>query len=131
MSFELDRHDFARWLEGYREAWERSEPARAAALFTETASYRETPFDPPMEGRAAIEDYWAKAVAGQKDIRFTYEVLACADDVGLCRWHVAFTGVPGGEAIDLDGIFRCRFAEAGLVETFEEWWHIHVTSPSL
>ena len=128
MSFALDRAAFGAWLEGYKQAWEARDPARAAALFTPDATYSETPFDLPLEGQAAIADYWAKAVAGQANVAFTYEILACAGNEGLCRWHAAFTGVPGGEAIDLDGIFRCRFDDAcvALVDRFEEWWHIRV-----
>jgi hypothetical protein len=126
VTFRLEQSDFTAWLERYRQAWESRDPVRAAEIFAADASYRETPFDPPMRGRAEIEDYWAKAVAGQKDVRFTYEVIACAQDQGICRWHAAFTGVPGGEAIDLDGIFRCRFADPAQVATFDEWWHIKV-----
>jgi hypothetical protein len=126
VTFRLEQSDFTSWLERYREAWESRDPGRAAGLFTQDASYRETPFDAPMRGRAEIEGYWAKAVAGQKDVRFSYEIFACADDQGICRWHAAFMGVPGGEKIDLDGIFRCRFADPAQVATFEEWWHIRV-----
>ena len=127
MSFELDRDWFNQWLEGYKQAWERRDPAAAAALFTEDASYSETPFDPPMQGQEAISAYWSNAVSGQRDVRFTYEVLACAGDTGLCRWHAAFTSHPGGDGIDLDGIFRCRFADRGQVSRFEEWWHVKVS----
>ena len=126
MAHDLTTSEFSAWLEGYRAAWEERDPARAAALFTESASYRETPYDPPMQGRAAIEEYWAKAVSGQKDVTFRYEVIACTGDRGVCWWHAAFTGVSGGEAIDLDGIFHCRFADPDRVAAFEEWWHIRV-----
>ena len=124
MTFRLEPAAFAAWLDRYREAWEERDPDRAASLFTDDASYRETPFDPPMEGSAAIHAYWAKAVAGQSDIRFTSEVLACAGADGLCHWHCAFAADPAGDRIDLDGIFRCRFADETRVEAFEEWWHI-------
>ena len=126
----IDEAGFAHWLEGYRKAWEERDPAQAGALFTEDASYREAPFDPPMIGRRAIEEYWARVTAGQKHVGFTYEILACRGDEGVSKWHAAFTGVPGGEAIDLDGIFRCRFAEGGLVSELEEWWHIRVVPPA-
>ena len=45
---------------------------------------------------------------------------------GLCHWHCAFAAAPGGERIDLDGIFRCRFSDETRVEAFEEWWHVNV-----
>ena len=130
MTYSLTDTAFAEWLEGYRTAWEQRDPALAAALFTEDASYRETPYDEPMQGREAIRDYWARVVAGQKDVRFTYEIFACAGAEGVCRWHAAFTGVPGGEAINLDGIFRCRFADQRHVDRLEEWWHIRIVPPA-
>lgn len=126
MSLDLDPAAFAAWLDAYKAAWEARDPARAAALFTPDASYHEMPFDPPIEGGEAIAAYWAGAVAGQKDVVFTWEILACAGDEGVCHWHCAFTGVPGGEAIDLDGIFQCRFADPERVSRFREWWHVRV-----
>lgn len=121
---------FAAWLDGYKAAWETRDPGEAAALFTADATYRETPFDTPLVGREAIAAYWAGAVAGQKDVRFTWEILSAAGAEGVCQWHCAFTGIPGGEAIDLDGIVRCRFAASGHVEKFEEWWHVRAAPTS-
>ena len=96
-------------------------------LFAKDATYRETPYDEPFAGRTAIEAYWAKVTSGQQDIAFTYEVIACTGDEGVAHWHCTFTAAPGGETIDLDGIFRCGFADSGRVRRFEEWWHIRVT----
>jgi len=126
----LEESAFAAWLDAYKAAWEKRDPAAAAELFTPDATYRETPFDAPIEGRKGIAAYWAKAVAGQEDVRFSYEIIACAGDEGLCHWHCAFAARPGGGRVDLDGIFRCRFAEAGQVDRFEEWWHVRVASPA-
>ena len=122
----IDKSAFAAWLDGYKAAWENRDPQRAADLFSDDATYRETPVDERVTGKAAIAADWAKAVAGQSDVNFIYDVIACEGDEGVCRWHVAFNGVPGGERIDLDGIFRCRFASEDKVDRFEEWWHIRV-----
>ena len=130
MSVELDKAAFSAWLDGYKAAWEERDPPAAAALFTETATYREAPYDPPFEGRAAIEAYWAKAVSGQRDVRFSHEVLACAGDRGVAKWHATFQAAEGGDTIDLDGIFHCRFETDRLVGRFEEWWHLKVTPGS-
>lgn len=123
----LDAAAFAAWLDGYKAAWEGRDAAAAGALFAEDATYRETPYDEPFAGRTAIEAYWAKVTSGQQDIAFTYEVIACTGDEGVAHWHCTFTAAPGGETIDLDGIFRCGFADSGRVRRFEEWWHIRVT----
>jgi uncharacterized protein (TIGR02246 family) len=130
MNHELEESAFAAWLDAYKAAWERRDPAAAAALFTLDATYCETPFDPPIEGRQGIAAYWAKAVGGQEDVSFTYEIIACSEDEGVCHWHCAFTALPGGGRVDLDGIFRCRFGEPGRVAGFQEWWHVRVGPPA-
>ena len=126
MTYRLDEAAFAAWLDSYKAAWEARDPAAAAALFTPDATYHEMPFDAPIQGTQGIAAYWAKAVAGQESIFFTYDIFACAGDEGFCHWHCAFTGRPGGERIELDGVFRCRFAEPGQVDRFQEWWHVAV-----
>ena len=131
MNSRLEEAAFAAWLDSYKKAWEARDPAAAAALFTPDATYQEAPFDAPVEGAAGIAAYWAKAVAGQKDVSFTYEILACAGDEGLCQWHCAFTASPGGDQVDLDGIFRCRFADSAHVDRFQEWWHVKVQPAAL
>lgn len=118
---------FPAWLEGYKAAWETLDPKAAGALFTEDATYQETPHDAPLAGRAAIEAYWAKVTAGQKDVRFTAEVIACEGDTGTAHWRAEFTGVSNGESIVLDGIFVCRFADDKQVQSLKEWWNIKIT----
>jgi len=127
MTYSLSRGAFAEWLDRYRAAWEQRDPEAASALFTEGATYHEVPYDTPIAGRAAIADYWTTAVGGQRDVRFTSEILACEEDRGLCHWHATFTAAEGGATIDLDGIFHCRFADDSHVAAFQEWWHIKVT----
>jgi ketosteroid isomerase-like protein len=122
----VTQSSFAAWLDRYKQAWEERDAQQAGGLFTEDAIYHEMPFDAPMHGRAAIEAYWARVTAGQADVHFTYEVLACAGAQGVAHWHAAFKSVPGGQAIDLDGIFVCEFADARTVRALKEWWHIRV-----
>ncbi len=126
MTYALTPAALTAWLDGYKAAWENRDPAAAGALFTADATYHETPFDAPLEGQAGVAAYWAKVTAGQADVSFTYDGIACAGDEGLCHWHAAFKGVPGGEAIDLDGMFRLRFANDAQVDRLQEWWHIRV-----
>jgi hypothetical protein len=125
MSFSLDEPAFAAWLNAYKSAWETRDPARAAALFTPDATYHEMPFDPPIAGTEAIAAYWGNAVAGQKDVRFSHDILAVSGAEGICHWHCAFVVVQSGDVIELDGIFHCRFADARQVAAFREWWHVH------
>ena len=124
---EISPQDFAAWLDGYKEAWETRDGATAGALFTADATYQENPFDDAMEGRAAIEEYWSGVTADQRDVSFTYDVLTCDGDTCMAQWHAAFASASSGDAIELDGVFLCSFADAQTVRSLKEWWHVQVT----
>jgi SnoaL-like domain len=121
----IDAAAFSAWLDRYKQAWEARDAALAGALFTADASYHEMPFDPPLQGRPAIEAYWTRVTASQSEVRFTYEVLSCAGAQGICQWHATFKS--GDATIDLDGVFVCEFADAATVKALREWWHVRVT----
>lgn len=121
---------FGAWLDRYKQAWEGRDSTLVGALFSEDAIYHEMPYDAPLQGRAAIEAYWTRVTATQRDIVFTYEVLACTNNVGTAHWHAAFTSTEGGAAIELDGVFVCTFADAQTVSALREWWHLKVTPPA-
>jgi uncharacterized protein (TIGR02246 family) len=74
------------WLERYRGAWEQGDADAAAALFTEDAVYRSSPFREPHIGQDGIRDYWAQATGSQSDTRVKIgrpvtQVVAAADTV--------------------------------------------------
>ena len=110
------------WLDAYGRAWETRDPEAAADLFTEDASYQETPFTEPERGRRAIREYWLNATQDQDDIQFGYEILSVTDDRGIARWWVSFT-VAAQTQIQLDGIFLVVMAEDNRCKEFREWWH--------
>ena len=111
----LTEAGFADWLARYEAAWETRDPAAAMALFTTDGTYRETPFDEPMAGRAAIGAYWRTRVAeGQDRVDFCFEVLAGTGDVGLASWRARFDWRPR----TLEQGLRLAYGEsAGLSET--------------
>lgn len=115
---------FDAWLRAYKAAWETRDAKAAAALFTPDARYHWTPFDPPQSGRAEIAAAWQSAVSQQKDVTFTYSVLAFADVRGIAHWHTRLTSVPKGESVELDGILIAEFEDATHCRTFKEWWHV-------
>ncbi|MDH3232226.1 MAG: nuclear transport factor 2 family protein [Alphaproteobacteria bacterium] len=129
---ELDPAMVTAWLDAYKEAWERQDGERIVDLFTETAQYVETPFDPAMVGREAIARYWHEgAVSAQRDISFDSTLWAIAGNVAFAHWKAEFTRVPTGEHRRLDGVFCLTFEATadGLprCERLEEWWHADET----
>jgi uncharacterized protein (TIGR02246 family) len=55
------------WLERYRRAWEDGDADAAAALFTDDAVYRSSPFREPHLGQDGIRECWTNTTATQAD----------------------------------------------------------------
>ncbi|NIP57103.1 MAG: nuclear transport factor 2 family protein [Gemmatimonadetes bacterium] len=101
----------------------RGDPDAAAALFSETAEYHETPFDEPFRGRDAIRGYWRDATSTQRIVSFSHEILSVASDRGIARWTAEFVRVASGRGVRLDGILVLLFEEDGRCRVLREWWH--------
>jgi nuclear transport factor 2 (NTF2) superfamily protein len=120
-------HDkVAAWLEGYQEAWETLDADKAAALFTEGATYRDNPYAEPYQGRQGIHEYWTTVTSDQRDVEFSYEVLSVSGNIGIAHWHSEFTQESSGSGVVLDGIFVLEFTPEGLCRSLKEWWHLQV-----
>jgi nuclear transport factor 2 (NTF2) superfamily protein len=115
--------DFDRWLRTYGRAWTSRDPALVVTLFTEDASYHETPFGEPARGIEGIREYWTANTRVQQDVRFSYEILALWDGRGVARWWAEYTRVPSGTRARLDGVFLLEFADDGRCRRLREWWH--------
>lgn len=114
---------FENWLRGYKAAWEGRDSRAATELFTDQAEYYWTPFVPPQRGKGEIAAAWEGAVRQQKDVQFTFEVLAVSGATGIARWHTRLTSVPSNERVEIDGILLAEFAEPMRCCSFREWWH--------
>jgi hypothetical protein len=119
----MDARTFEEWLEALRRAWEGRDPEAAAHLFTEDATYQETPLDEPMTGRAAIRAYWEAVPTSQRQIKFDSDVLAfTGPGEGLARWRASFVRVSSRVLVELDGNLLVRLV-GGQCADFREWWH--------
>ncbi|MFL7891083.1 MAG: nuclear transport factor 2 family protein [Anaerolineales bacterium] len=115
---------FNKWLAAYGLAWEKGDHQKSADLFAEGASYQETPFNKPMLGKEAVQDYWQSgAGTNQRDISFSYRILSVQGNQGIAHWQASFQRVKSGNQVELDGILVAEFDEHGLCTDFKEWWH--------
>jgi hypothetical protein len=115
---------FNKWMTKYGQAWEAGDAQGAAELFAEEAAYRVTPFDEPLEGRGAIQDYWqAGPGTGQEEVQFSYRIVSVRGDEGIARWQASFQREDSINLVELDGILIAKYDDSGLCTEFEEWWH--------
>ena len=117
------------WLDGYKDAWETFDADKVIELFTEDAIYNDQPYEDPHLGRAGIHKYWSDITVDQKDVEFTYDVLAVTGNTGIAYWHSEFTSHSTNAGITLDGMFVLDFADDGLCHHLREWWHLKVDPP--
>lgn len=120
--------DFDRWLRGYQKAWQERDAPAAARLFSDDAEYYWTPLDPPQRGPAGVAAAWEGAVSQQRDIRFSYQVLAVTDSMGIARWRADFTRLPDGAQVRIEGVLTAEFSDATHCRIFREWWHSAATT---
>ncbi len=124
----MNREDFKKWLENYKNAWEKRSPKKAAELFSADATYRETPFDEPMRGREAIVKYWLDVERSQENISFAFEILSVEANKGIAHWQAEFDRIENGKTVKLDGILIAFLNHKMQCTKFEEWWHFQEDS---
>ena len=121
---QLSAEKFTAWLDAYGRAWETGDAAAVLELFERDARYEETPFDPPMIGHEAIRRYWEEGAGqAQRDIRFSFGIIAVQGDRGTAHWQASFVRVPSGIHVALDGVLMAEFGGGGSCRRFREWWH--------
>jgi SnoaL-like protein len=125
---DMTREAFAAWLEKYGQAWERRDATAAAELYAEGGTYQVTPFLQPMQGRAAIFEYWTQVAQTEENIQFGYEILAVTPEHGIARWSASFVRLPPGLQTRLDGIFVIALDSQGKCTQLREWWHKQQTA---
>ncbi len=121
---DLSRETFRDWVQSYGEAWEGRDAEAAAMLFAVDALYYWTPFDEPKRGREEIAAAWREATSRQRDVKFSYELLAVTSRTGIARWHTSLDRSTTERRVELDGILAAEFdSDTALCRVFREWWH--------
>ena len=119
----MTQHEFDRWLKAYGAAWEAKDAEAFAGLFTDDVRYFWTPFEAPKKGRQGVADAFSNAVANQRDIHFSYEILAVGEGRCVAWWACAFTRPATGQPVQIDGILVLKPTPDGSGQEFREWWH--------
>jgi hypothetical protein len=114
--------DVADWIAAYARAWVGRDPDAAAALFTEDAVYRSSPFRQPHTGSEAIRDYWARATSTQEDLDLRFGEPVVEGRKAVVEWWAIMRDE--GAWITLPGSLLLRFAADGRCEELREYWHV-------
>ena len=119
---DIDESDVARWLDGYKLAWETRDAQAAGRLFTEAALYFETPWSEPFAGSSGVTEYWAGVTADQRNVSFGYEIIALNGATAVARWDAEFELASADASVAIDGVFIMKFESPDKVSELREWW---------
>jgi hypothetical protein len=118
----MDHSSFTSWMNALKRAWEGREWQAARQLFTENCFYHKNPFDAPLHGVQAIQNYWEMAAKSEEQISFNYEVLSATDKVGVAHWWATFCRVPSDMEVDCDGVMHVELDDDNQCYRFRAWW---------
>ena len=122
-----DRATVSRWLAAYEAAWRAPGTDQLADVFTEDASYRQSPYTEPLVGLAAIGQMWDAERDGPNEV-FTMaaEVVAVDEPTAVVRVEVRYGNPVRQEYRDL---WVLRLGGDGRCSWFEEWPYWPEQSP--
>lgn len=112
----MDRDDVRRWVAGYEAAWRSPGTEALDDLFAADATYRMSPWAPPVSGLAAIRQLWESEREGPGEaFTMSSDVVAVDGQVAVVRVEVAYDT---GRWRDL---WVLLLGEDGRCRAFEEW----------
>jgi uncharacterized protein (TIGR02246 family) len=114
----VDRAGVQAWIERYERAWRTAGTDAVAELFTDDATYRMEPLEPPVRGLAGIRALW-EAERDGADEAFTMhsEIVAVDGDTAVVRVGVRYAEPPR----EYRDLWILRFDQRGWCTAFEEW----------
>src|ERR1700759_5586695 len=113
-----DRAAGSRWLAGYEAAWRAPGTERLAGLFTGDVTYRQSPYEEPVIGLAAVGRMWDEERDGPGEgFTLATEILAVDGPTAVVRAEVCYTGPVQQEYRDL---WVMHIGAGGLCSWFEE-----------
>jgi ketosteroid isomerase-like protein len=114
-----DRVMVRRWLAAYEAAWRTAETESLAGIFTDDASYLQSPYEEPVTGLDAIRLMWDEERAGPDEVfTMTTEIVAVDGFTVVVRAEVRYGDPVHQEYRDL---WIIRLGDDGRCSRFEEW----------
>ena len=115
----MDRTDVEQWVYLYERLWRTPDVDGLTALFEPSATYLPSPWARPLEGLAAIAEFWdAEREDADEEFTMSSEVLAVDGDTAVVRVSIEYAEPGAGRWRDL---WVLGFAPDGRCSSFEEW----------
>jgi ketosteroid isomerase-like protein len=120
---DLDTATLGRQLiDTFGKGWEKLRVDVLASIFTEDAVFIETPFSPPVQGLAAIRQWWADVPYNQSEVTFTSGEIHVVGPWFSTEFKCVFRRRRTGEWVDARGAIFCETRGEHVTE-MRMYWH--------
>ena len=110
-------------MKQYGNAWEKLDSEAITKIFTEDATYQETPFKEPLKGHSEIRNYWENIVKiKEKNVKFTLNNIYARGNIGIAEWKSSFIRRDNDNPEELRGIILIE-VQNGKIKKLWEYWH--------
>jgi hypothetical protein len=115
----MTREAFTSWIGLYEQLWRTEGADELARLFADEATYRHSPYEPPVSGLTDIAADWDRGRDGaDEEFTMTSDIVAVDEDTGVARVRVRYGEPQNQEYLDL---WVAHFDDSGRCVSFEEW----------
>lgn len=119
---EIDTRALGRaFMDAFGKGWERAKVDEIIAGFAEDATFLDDPFAQPIQGKAAIRDYWKDVAYHQSEITFTPGEVFSAGPWFSTEFRVVYRRRRTGEWVDARGAIFCETV-AGMISEMRMYW---------
>lgn len=105
------------WMAGYIAAWASNEAAAIAALFTDSAEYRFSPWQTPAQGHEQIVARWLASADSADDHRFAWHRIGGDGSRHFVQGRTEYT-----DGRTYENLWIIDLAADGRATSFIEWY---------
>jgi len=115
------RAEYSALVQQFGDGWERGSAKLMAEVFSEEAAFIPDPWGAPVNGRAAIEQYWDNIPLEQSEVAFRFGEIFVAGPWFATEFRCTFRRRRTGEPVDVRGSLFCETLEGRISEMRLYW----------
>ena len=109
-------------IDTFAKGWSKADLDRILSVFSDEATFIETPFSAPLVGREAIRRYWADVPYNQSEITVTTGEVYSVGPWFAVEFKVVFRRRRTGDWVEARGAIFCESAGSHITE-MRMYWH--------
>lgn len=107
-----------KWIEKYVEAWRDNDAPKLAGLFSNQATYKETPWSNTIQGLSNIEKFWKEVCSSQGDFETRSKIIAVKGATAEVHLNVMYKSDKPSKWQD---VWVLTFNSEGLCDSYQGW----------